>query len=356
MPRKGQRIKTRKPSAIKPQHPVRRAIDPLAHNALLTYMNAHFEWMQVSNYSNDTVRARRVAIRRFITWCDERGLERPQDISKAVLERYQRYLFYYRKPDGKPMTVGSQLGCLAPLKTWFKWLARENHIMYNPASELALPRGHKALPRTILSVEEMEAILAQAEPITPQLIRDRAMMEVLYSTGLRRMELTGLATYDIDFTREIAMVREGKGKKDRVVPVGERALAWVDKYLLEARPLLLVQELDALFINDYGDPASAEFLANRVRRYMEFAGINKPGACHLFRHACATHMLDRGADIRFIQALLGHSQLSTTEIYTHVSIEKLKSIHAATHPAHMRERVQLQAALDAEAEEDNEAL
>lgn len=356
MPRKGQKIKTRKPSVTKPFCKQKRAIDPLGHNALVTYMDAHFEWMLMTSYSADTVRARRVAIRRFIAWCDERGLERPQDISKAVLERYQRYLFYYRKPDGRPMTAGSQLGCLAPLKTWFKWLARENHILYNPASELDLPRTHKALPRTILSVQDVEAILAQAEPLTPQLVRDRAMMEVLYSTGLRRMELVGLAVHDLDFAREILFVREGKGKKDRVIPIGARALAWVDKYLLEARPLFLVQAADALFISDYGEPITAEVLAHKVKRYMEFAGIHKPGACHLFRHACATHMLDRGADIRFIQALLGHAQLSTTEIYTHVSIEKLKAIHAATHPAKWEERQVLLDTLAGEsAEEDASA-
>lgn len=184
----------------------------------------------------------------------------------------------------------------------------------------------------------MEAILAQAEPLTPQLIRDRAALEVLYSCGLRRMELVGLNTYDIDFARELLMVREGKGKKDRVVPIGARALAWVDKYLLQARPLLLTQDLAALFVSDYGEPVTAEWLAIKVKRYMQFAGINKPGAAHLFRHACATHMLDNGADVRFIQAFLGHSQLSTTEIYTHVSIEKLKQVHAATHPAKLKDR------------------
>ena len=147
------------------------------------------------------------------------------------------------------------------------------------------------------------------------------------------MELPGLALYDVDPTRRLVMVREGKGRRDRVVPIGARAAAWVDKYLQESRPQLLVGDAEALFLTDYGEPVTPEYVAERVRRYMHFAGIKKPGACHLLRHACATHMLENGADTRFIQALLGHENLATTQIYTHVSIDKLREIHDATHPA-----------------------
>jgi integrase/recombinase XerD len=255
------------------------------------YMQAHFEWMAVTGYSEDTVRARRTALRRFIAWCEERALRDPKDITKPILERYQRHLFYYRKVNGRPMTLGSQFGCLAPLKTFFKWLAKENHILYNPASEIALPKLPKHLPRIILSIQEIEAILREAEPST--------------ASGLR----------------------------DRVVPIGERAAAWVEKYLQEARPQLLIGDTESLFLTDYGEPMSPEYVAERVRRYMHFAGVNKPGACHLFRHACATHMLENGADTRFIQALLGHADLGSTQIYTRVSIDKLREIHDATHPA-----------------------
>jgi integrase/recombinase XerD len=333
MPRKGQRLKSRKIAWPKPQLPRSERTDPLGHLALTAYMQAHFEWMAVTGYSEDTVRARRTALRRFIAWCEERALKEPKDITKPILERYQRHLFYYRKVNGRPMTLGSQFGCLAPLKTFFKWLAKENHILYNPASEIALPKLPKHLPRIILSIQEIEAILREAEPSTASGLRDRAMLETLYSTALRRMELPGLALYDVDLTRRLVMVREGKGKRDRVVPIGERAAAWVEKYLQEARPQLLIGDTESLFLTDYGLPASPEYVAERVRRYMHFAGVNKPGACHLFRHACATHMLENGADTRFIQALLGHADLGTTQIYTRVSIDKLREIHDATHPA-----------------------
>ena len=336
MPRKGQRVKHHKTAWPKPRGSIKGSrADPLESLPLTQYMQDHFEWMQVSGYSKDTVRGRRVAIRRFIAWCEERALREPKDITKAILERYQRHLYYHRKSDGRPMTLGSQLGCLAPLKTFFKWLTKENHIPYNPASELSLPRAPKHLPRVILSVQEVEAILREAEPKSAPGLRDRAMLETLYSTGLRRMELPNLALYDVDLTRRLVMVREGKGRHDRVIPIGARAAAWVEKYLLEARPQLLIADREALFLSDYGEPITPEYLADRVRRYMQFAGIDKPGACHLFRHACATHMLENGADTRFIQALLGHASLGTTQIYTHVSIEKLREIHDATHPARL---------------------
>jgi integrase/recombinase XerD len=312
--------------------------------------------MPVAGYSEHTVGGRRIALRRFLAWCEERALREPQEITKPILERYQRYLFYYRKADGRPMTLGTQFGCLAPLRTFFRWLAKENHIPYNPASELTLPKLPKHLPRVILSIQEVESILREAEPVTAQGIRDRAMLETLYSTGLRRMELPGLALYDVDTTRRLVMVREGKGRKDRVIPIGKRAAAWVDKYLHEARPQLVVGESNALFLTDYGLPLTPEYVAQRVRRYMAFAGINKPGATHLFRHACATHMLENGADTRFIQALLGHESLATTQIYTRVSIDKLRDIHDATHPAKLhRQASGIRDVLDTEKAPDEDA-
>lgn len=336
MPRKGHKLKVRRPGAVKPAGPPKRAVDPLGHLLLVKYMEAHFEALLVTGYSADTVRARRQSLRRFIAWCEERGIHQPADVTKAVLERYQRHLFYYRKADGAPLTLGSQHGALAPLKTWFKWLARENHILYNPASELDLPRTPRHLPRAILSIQEVEAILSEADPATPYGLRDRAMLELLYSTGLRRMEVAGLALYDVDANRRLVFVREGKGARDRVVPIGERALGWLERYITEARPQLVAVEREALFVSDYGEPVSPEFVASHVKRYMDFAGIKKPGATHLLRHAMATHMLEAGADVRVLQALLGHSCLNTTEIYTHVSIEHLKAIHDATHPAKLR--------------------
>jgi len=307
--------------------------DPIAALPLTLSMEAHFAALLVAGGSAETVRGRRIALRQFIVWADARGLAEPGDITGKILGLYQRHLFARRKPDGAPLTIGTQFGCLMALRGWFKWLAAEGAIPANPAAGLVLPRLPKLLPRALLGVAETEAILAAADPATPEGLRDRAMLELLYSTGLRRTELANLRRYDTDLTRLVVFVREGKGRKDRVVPLGARAAAWLDRYLVEARPRLLGEASETLFVTDWGQPVSPEFVADAVRRAKDRAGIAKPGATHLLRHACATHMLDNGADVRFIQAMLGHASLATTERYTHVAISKLQQVHARTHPA-----------------------
>ncbi len=210
----------------------------------------------------------------------------------------------------------------------------------NPAAELELPRLPKRLPRAVLSVSEMERVLMQPDITSPLGLRDRAILEVLYSTGIRRMELVGLDVSDLDAERGTLLVREGKGAKDRLVPIGERAIRWTEQYLDKARPLLARRALTdhagrVLFLSARGTRIRATKLTERLHQYVVNAGIEKPGSVHIFRHTMATLMHDAGADIRDLQEMLGHAQLSTTEIYTHVSIERLKQVHTETHPAHL---------------------
>ncbi len=311
-----------------------RSMPPIDHNGLYSYLLRFTEWGHVKGLSVATVKSRDRSLRRFIAWCDERSLDDPKAITKPILESYQKYLYYYRKSNGEPLSHGSQHALLAPIRAFFKWLSRENYILYNPASELELPRQQRGLPKAILSVEEIDTIISLPDIKTPYGIRDRAILETLYSVGIRRMELVNLNIYDIDSSRKTLLVREGKGRKDRLLPLGERALHWVERYRLEARSQLQTSHDETtLFLTDYGEPWGRNRLSDLVKKYLHHARIDKPGACHLFRHAMATHMLDSGADIRYIQMMLGHSDLSTTQIYTQVSIEKLRQIHAATHPA-----------------------
>ena len=185
-------------------------------------------------------------------------------------------------------------------------------------------------------MQQVEAILNLSDVKTLLGLRNRAIMEVFYSSGIRRMELIGLKLYDLDIERGTLMVRMGKGRKDRFIPVGSRACAWVDKYLMQVRPEIVAGYDDqTLFLDDFGQPMTVRFLGDLIRRHVEAGGITTPGACHVFRHAMATHMLENGADIRFIQAMLGHANLETTQIYTQVSMTKLKEIHSATHPARL---------------------
>ena len=313
----------------------------VGHSGFYPYMTQFLEWTKVKGCSLDTVKRRQSALRRFILWCDERDLQHPSEITKPILERYQRYLFYYRKNNGQPLSWGSQNVTLSPLKTFFKWLTRENHILYNPASELELPKRPKRLPKTILHIDEVNKVLQQPNLNTPSGMRDRAILETLYSSGIRRTELVQLSIFDVDTKRSTLFIN-GKGNKDRVIPIGQRALQWVEKYRLDIREQFACGNDDgALFLNDLGQRFKRDALACHVKRYIVQAGIDRTGSCHLFRHAMATHMLENGADIRFIQAMLGHADLSTTQLYTQVSIEKLKQIHAATHPATAGESPQL---------------
>lgn len=332
--------------------------------------NRFLEWMRVKNYSERTVENRHVYLGYFFDWCRERGLNRPTEVTKPVLERYQRWMFHYRKANGQPMSFRTQHSRLTPIRAFFRWCARNNHLLYNPASELELPKLEKRLPRAMLSVTEVEAIMAGPELGASMGMRDRAILETLYSTGMRRMEVVNLKVFDLDAERGTIMVRQGKGKKDRMVPIGERALTWIQKYVDEVRPGLAVAPDDGtLFLTAEGELFTPNRLTQLVREYVDKAKLKKRGSCHLFRHTMATLMLEGGADIRFIQAMLGHAELSTTQIYTQVSIRKLKEIHDATHPGarpatrrtaaedHDPEagaRADLLDALDAEAQEEDD--
>ncbi|MBK8938273.1 MAG: site-specific tyrosine recombinase XerC [Polyangiaceae bacterium] len=293
----------------------------------------HLEWMRVRNYSEATVRTREPWLVVFAQWCEARGIQRPREVTKPILESYRRQLFYHRKQNGKALTFGSQRARLAPLKLFFGWMTRQNGLLWNPASELDLPRVEKRLPRA-LTEEEVERVLAQPALDGALGLRDRAVLEVLYSTGMRRSELVALRLSDVAATEGTVFVHQGKGKKDRVVPIGARALGWVARYLAEVRPLFLVDESeDALFLSESGARIEAGTLTHRVGRYVEAAKLGKRGSCHLFRHTMATLMLEGGADVRLIQEILGHASLDSTEVYTRVSIRHLSAVHAATHPA-----------------------
>lgn len=306
---------------------------PAPATPLQALLEEHLEKLALKNFTEDTLKVRRVHIEMFVRWCSERGMTEPVEVTRPVLERYQRYLFHYRKKDGSPLSFASQHARVTPLRVWFKWMTRQNYILHNPASELELPKLGFHLP-TVLNKEEAELVLQQPNVTDPVGLRDRAMLETLYSTGMRRTELLRIKLPELDRSYGLLTIREGKGKKDRVIPIGERAVAWIDKYLNEVRPQFVVEPDDGtVFLTANGEPFSPNHLSGLARLYVEAAQIGKTGACHIFRHTAATLMLEGGADIRFIQQLLGHVRLDTTQIYTHVSIRMLKQIHEATHPA-----------------------
>jgi integrase/recombinase XerD len=205
-------------------------------------------------------------------------------------------------------------------------------VPIDPAAGIVLPKAEHRLPEATLSADEVEAVLAGPDVTTARGLRDRAILEVLYSTAVRRAELIGLKVQDVDHARSTVFVRQGKGARDRHVPIGPRALSWVSRYADLVRPRLVVRHSDALFLSASGEPLCADWLSRSVTAYIAAGAPAKRGSCHLFRHSCATLMLEGGADLRYVGEMLGHAKLETTALYTRVSIAKLRAVHAATHP------------------------
>ena len=309
-----------------------------AHESASLYaqMEAFLAWLAEKNYSAHTVASWRTSLHMLIEWCDERGLRYPQEVTRPVLERYQRHLYLYRQKNGKPLSVRTQRSRMVPVVSWFRWLVRSHRILTNPASDLDMPLQEKRLPPYSLSVAEVGRILNLPDAATAVGVRDRAILETLYSTGMRRQEVRTLRLPDVDYDRGTVMIRQGKGRKDRMVPIGERALAWLSRYVEEVRPQWApAWDEGTVFLTREGQAFKDESLSVLVGGYVRRAELGKKGSCHLLRHAMATQMLENGADIRYIQAILGHSSLTTTEIYTQVSIRALKAVHTATHPARL---------------------
>jgi integrase/recombinase XerD len=301
----------------------------LAHESARYLQN-----LAVRNYTPNTIEGRRDSLKVFLLWAQERDLTQPAAITKAILESYQRHLWRWRKKNGMPLGISTQRGRLGTLRDFFSWITKQNLIPANPASELEMPRQEKRLPREALGIQQIAAVINIPDIGDPLGRRDRAMLELLYSAGLRRSELARLEIHDLNRERQTLHIRQGKGHKDRVVPVGSRALLWLERYLDEVRPrLALNANQRALFLTSYGEPFNPDVLSRMVSKWIKQADIGRPGSCHLIRATCATHMLEGGADIRFIQQLLGHEKLETTAIYTQVSIEQLKAVHGRTHPA-----------------------
>ena len=316
--------------------PIKRLPVAIEHSGFYPYLLKYFESIKLRGYSDSTLHRRESDIRRFIGWCDTRSLTQPNQVTKPILEQYQRYLFYYRQENDKPLGVRTQNNYVTSVRQLFKWLTQQNYLLYNPASELILMKQPSTLP-IVLSEAEIDKLLQQPDIRKASGLRDRAMMELLYSTGIRRSECCHLELQDISADRQTLYVRKGKGNKDRLIPIGDRAMYWLSRYLTEVRNQFLMDiQQTTLFLNDYGDEFRDTKLGDKVKKYMRHADINVPGSCHLLRHAMATHMMENGAELRYIQAMLGHADLSSTQIYTHVSIRRLQEVHSATHPAKIK--------------------
>lgn len=287
----------------------------------------------MNNWSPRTIDRRSFTLGKFITWCADRGIESVTEITIEATLSYRRSLFHHRNTrTGKPLTFSTQASYLSALRHWLGWLTEQGWIESNPADKIELPKEEERLPSSHFTISEVEKLINIVDLSTPSGLRDRAIMEVFYSSAMRRAELIALKLDDLNSESRVIAIRQGKGRKDRVVPIGQRALDWLNKYLTDGHPALIIEPSDAMFLTTLGNAIHPNNLSAQIRSYIQAAGISKRGSCHLFRHTAATLMLEGGADLRSIQTLLGHEQLNTTQIYTHVAINRLREVHDKTHP------------------------
>lgn len=278
-------------------------------------------WME-RGISDNTLAAYRSDLTHFAVWLDHRNtlLEQAQD---ADLRLYLAGLEH-----NSMRTLSRRLSSLRQL---YGYLVREGRMLHDPSARIESPRPGRSLPKS-LTEEDVEALLQAPSTAVPLGLRDRCMLEVLYATGLRVSELVALTFTQINLRQGLVRVT-GKGNKERLVPLGAEALEWLRKYLEEARPALVKNSaVDALFPARNGAMMTRQAFWHLIRRHARQAGITKPLSPHVLRHAFATHLLNHGADLRVVQMLLGHSDISTTQIYTHVARARLKSLHAEHHP------------------------
>lgn len=272
-------------------------------------------------------------VRAFLEWLASRGLDLVE-VKAKDLDAYQTHLYAHRRAsDDKPYSAAYQAMRLVVLKHLYRFLHRRGYLFHDPAGDLELPRLEKRLPRVILTVSEVRKILEAPDSKTPRGLRDRAMLETLYGTGIRVTELCNLTPYDVDSEERVLRVVLGKGRKDRNVPLTHAAAEAIEAYLLRGRPKLLGRaKVRFLFVQDRGGRMERATACRIVQQWAHEAGVRKHVTPHTFRHTVATHLLKGRADIRHIQSLLGHASLGTTQRYTRVEISDLKQVIERAHP------------------------
>jgi integrase/recombinase XerD len=281
-------------------------------------------WLE-DGLSRNTLDSYRRDLTQLSAWLDK---QHGKSLAAAGHADLLGYLAWKVKGRAKATTTSRQL---SSLKRFYRYCLRQGRIKSDPTLKIDSPKLPRPLPKS-LTEEDVESLLAAPEVKQALGLRDKAMLETLYASGLRVSELVGLKLSQV--SRDMGVVRVvGKGSKERMVPVGEEALAWIQRYLKEARPELLgARASDDLFVTARGGAMTRQMFWHLLRRHAARAGLKKPISPHTLRHAFATHLLNHGADLRVVQLLLGHSDISTTQIYTHVARERLKQLHAKHHP------------------------
>jgi integrase/recombinase XerD len=299
------------------------------------------EWLATRGYAQGTIHSRRRHMMTFVAFLKSRWVQSVDEVTRGMVEEYGAWVMGRRHwHTSQKLSIRTVVGYFHTIKVFFRFMIQRNVLVMDPSGWLAWPKVKRPLPKNIPTEEEMEQILFRPDIGTLSGMRDRAILELIYSTGLRRGEVANLDIYDVNLLERTVTVRRGKGGKGRVLPVGQIALEFLIRYINEARPKMVSSvkraaegpQAPALFVVDGGMRLSPDRLGQRVSRYVRSVKPTVTLGCHAIRHAFATHLLRGGADIGMIQRLLGHTSIATTEIYTHVAPVDLKIEHAKCHP------------------------
>lgn len=279
-------------------------------------------WL-VDGLAKNTLESYRQDLTTFALWLPKQD-KQLLTVEQADIQQYLAVKF----PQSKPRSIGR---LIASLRRFYRYLLRENQVSKDPTLQIESPKLPRSLPKS-LNEDEVIALLNAPNIAEAVGLRDRAMLELLYACGLRVSELVSIKVTEVSLSDGVVRVT-GKGSKTRLVPMGEEAVDWISRYLCEGRSEILQKRLcDALFVTNRGEAMTRQAFWYLIKRYALLAGINKHMSPHVLRHAFATHLLNHGADLRVVQMLLGHSDISTTQIYTHVARERLKKLHSVHHP------------------------
>jgi integrase/recombinase XerD len=282
-------------------------------------------WLE-DGLSRNTLDSYRRDLTKFAAWLEKQRDASILQTTHGDVQGYLAYLVVEQK--AKPSSTGRNI---SSLKRLFRYLLRQGKITADPTLQIDTPKLPRNLPKS-LTEQDVEQLLNAPDVQTPLGLRDRAMFEVLYATGLRVSELVTLRITQVSMDMGVVRVM-GKGSKERLVPLGEESLDWLRRYLAEGRTVLLAGKMsDALFVTARGEGMTRQMFWYLIKKHAKHGGLNKSLSPHTLRHAFATHLLNHGADLRVVQMLLGHADISTTQIYTHVARERLKALHAQHHP------------------------
>ena len=304
-----------------------------AGRAFSHHLNSYLEDLQVRSYSLSKIHGTRIVLELLSRFLRGKGAS---DVRRVREEHLVSFCAYLRKHESfrlrVPLALSTQRYYIGTVRAFFAFLEARGVILRSPADDLQQPKAQR-LPRGVLTVAQARRLMAAPNPWTAHGLRDSAMLEVFYGTGIRLSECLNVVLSDLDLAQGLLLVRNGKGKKDRVVPVPKQAAKVLDRYLRDARPLLVRDpRVSCLFLSSRGRQLTQSTVSAAIHGYGREAGIPWKVSPHILRHTCATHLLQGGADVRHVQKLLGHEDIDNTAIYTRVAIKDLHGVVARSHP------------------------